>query len=68
VQPNHPHPPKDNKEVNTHVKWLQSMLDAVMLVNLVYDQEDGDRGQGGDHQESPHGDSTSSITKQEERG
>jgi hypothetical protein len=44
------------------------MLDAATGADPVYDQEDRDRGHNGDHRESPHGDSTSSITPPVERG
>jgi hypothetical protein len=54
--------PKDNKEVNVHVKRLKPMLDATTVADPVYDQEDRDRGHGDDHWESPRGDSASSIT------
>jgi hypothetical protein len=42
------------------------MLDAATAVDSVYDQEDGDRGHDGDHQESLRGDSASSVTPQDE--
>jgi hypothetical protein len=42
------------------------MLDTATVADRVYDQEDGDRGHDGDHQESLCGDSASSITPQEE--
>jgi hypothetical protein len=63
-----PHLPKDNEEVNVHVKCLQAMLDAATVADPVHDQEDGDRGHEDDHRQSPRGDSTSSITPPEERG
>jgi hypothetical protein len=63
-----PHLPKDNEEVNAQVKRLQAMLDAWMVADLVYDQEDGDQGHDDDHWESLHGDSASSITPREECG
>jgi hypothetical protein len=34
---NHPHLPRDNEEVNVHVKRLQAMLDMATVVDLVYD-------------------------------
>jgi hypothetical protein len=37
-----PHPPKDNEEVNVHVKCIQAMLDAATVVDPVYDREHGD--------------------------
>jgi hypothetical protein len=60
--------PKDNKEVNVHVKRLKPMLDATTVADPVYDQEDRDRGHGDDHWESPRGDSASSITPPKEHG
>jgi hypothetical protein len=36
------HLPKDNEEVNAHVKRLQAMLDAATMVDLVHDREDGE--------------------------
>jgi hypothetical protein len=36
------HLPKDNEEVNAHVKHLQAMLDAATMVDLVHDREDGE--------------------------
>jgi hypothetical protein len=32
-----PHLPKDNEEVNTHVKMAQEMLDVATVVDPVYD-------------------------------
>jgi hypothetical protein len=63
-----PHLPKDNEEVNTHVKRLHAMLDAATVANPVYDQEDRDRGHDHDYQESPRGDMASIITPPEENG
>jgi hypothetical protein len=57
-----PHLPKDNEEVNVHVKCLKVMLDATSMIDLVHGREDRDRGHELDHQQSPHGDSASSIT------
>jgi hypothetical protein len=37
-----PHLPKDNEDVNAHVNQLQVMLDAAMVVDPVYDEEDRD--------------------------
>jgi hypothetical protein len=34
-----PHLPKDNEEVNAHVKHLRPMLDAATLVDLVLDHD-----------------------------
>jgi hypothetical protein len=50
-----PHFPKNNEEVNAHVKRLQVMLDATTVVDPVHDQEDDDRGHEDDHQQSPVG-------------
>jgi hypothetical protein len=63
-----PPSPKDNEEVNTHVKRLQALLDAATVADTIYDQEDGDQGHDDDHRESLHGDSASSITPWEEHG
>jgi hypothetical protein len=35
-----PYLPKDNEEVDTHVKRLQAMLDATTVVGSVHDHED----------------------------
>jgi hypothetical protein len=59
-----PHLPKDNEEVNAHVKRLQAMLDVAMVADPVYDQEDRDRGHDDDHR-GFRGDSAS-ITPWEE--
>jgi hypothetical protein len=63
-----PHLPKDNEEVNAHVKCLQAMLDAATVVDPVHDQEYEDWGHKDDHRHSPHGDSASSLTPLEECG
>jgi hypothetical protein len=63
-----PHLPKDNEEVNAQVKCLQVMLDTATVVDLVLNRDDGVRGQAIDHRQSPHGDSTSTLTPLEERG
>jgi hypothetical protein len=39
-----PHLPKDNKEVNAHVKCLQVMLDAAIVVDLNHDLDDRVQG------------------------
>jgi hypothetical protein len=44
-----PHLPKDNEEVNGHVKCLQAMLDAATIADPVHDQEDEDWGPEDDH-------------------
>jgi hypothetical protein len=62
-----PHLPKDNEDVNTHVKHLQAMLDAATVADPVHDQEDQDRGHEADHHHSPHGGTASSIIPLEER-
>jgi hypothetical protein len=63
-----PHLPKDNEEVNAHVKHFQAMLDAAIVVDPVLDHDDRVWGQELDHQQSPCGDSASSLTPLEERG
>jgi hypothetical protein len=63
---NHPHLPKDNEEVNAHIKHLQAILDAGTVGDLVHDREDGGRGHELGHRQSPHGDSASSITPPKE--
>jgi hypothetical protein len=40
-----PHLPKDNEEVNAHVKCLQAMLDAATVVDPALDRDDEARGQ-----------------------
>jgi hypothetical protein len=37
-----PYLPKDNEQVNAHVKRLQAMLDAATIVDLVCDPEGED--------------------------
>jgi hypothetical protein len=44
-----PHLPKDNKEVNAHVKHLQAMLDAATVVDLTLDCDDEARGHDPNH-------------------
>jgi hypothetical protein len=44
-----PHLPKDNKEVNAHVKHLQAMLDVATVVDLTLDCDDEARGHDPDH-------------------
>jgi hypothetical protein len=34
-----PHLPKDNEEVNAHVKRLQAMLDAAIVVDPILDRD-----------------------------
>jgi hypothetical protein len=63
-----PHLPKDNEEVNAHVKCLQVMLDAATVADPFHDKEDEDQGHEDDHRHSPCGESASSITPPEERG
>jgi hypothetical protein len=62
-----PHLPKDNEEVNAHLKRLQAMLDAATVVDLVLDCDGEVRGHELDHRQSPHEDSTNSLTASEER-
>jgi hypothetical protein len=40
----HPHLPKDNEEVNAHLKHPQGMLDAATMVDPVLDLDDSARG------------------------
>jgi hypothetical protein len=47
------HLPKDNEEVNAHVKCLQVMLVTAIVADPTLDQEDEDQGHDDDHQESP---------------
>jgi hypothetical protein len=54
--------PKDNEEVNVHVKSLKAMLDATMVADPVIDQEDGYQGHDDDHWRHPHGDLANNIT------
>jgi hypothetical protein len=63
-----PHLPKDNEEVNAHVKHLQAMQDAATVVDPALDRDDEAWCHKFDHQQSPHGDSASSLTPPEERG
>jgi hypothetical protein len=63
-----PHQPKDNEEVNAHMKHLQVKLDATIVVDLTLDCDDEARGHEPDHRQSPHGDSASSLTPPEEHG
>jgi hypothetical protein len=44
-----PHLPKDNEEVNTHVKRLRVMLDAATMVNPALDHDDEAWGHEHDH-------------------
>jgi hypothetical protein len=44
-----PNLPKDNEELNAHVKRLQAMLDVVTVVDLVLEHNDRVRGQDPDH-------------------
>jgi hypothetical protein len=61
-----PHLPKDNEEVNAHVKRLHLMLDAAIVVDLVLNRDDEVRGHELDHRQSPREDSDSSLTSPEE--
>jgi hypothetical protein len=63
-----PHLPKDNKEVNMHVKHLQAMLDTAIMVDPVHNQDDGNQGQELDHQQSQREDLAISLTPPEEHG
>jgi hypothetical protein len=44
-----PHLPKDNEEVNAHVKHLQAMLDVAIVVDPVLDRDDEAWGHKLDH-------------------
>jgi hypothetical protein len=57
---------KYNKEVNTHVKCLQAMLDAATVVDPTLDRDDEAQGHEHDHRQSPHVNSASSLTPPEE--
>jgi hypothetical protein len=48
-RPTHTHLPKDNEEVNVHVMHLQVMLDATIMVDLVFDRDGEARGHELDH-------------------
>jgi hypothetical protein len=61
-----PHLSKDNEEVNAHMKHLQEMLDAAIIVDLVLDRDDEAWGHEPDHRQSLRGDSASSLTPLEE--
>jgi hypothetical protein len=61
-QSTQPHLPKDNEEVNEHMKRLQAMLDVATVVDLALDRDDEARGHEIDHRQSPRGDSASSLT------
>jgi hypothetical protein len=63
-----PHLPKDNEEVNVHVKRLQAMLDAATVVDPVLDRDGKIRDHELDLRQSPHRDSAISLTPPEERG
>jgi hypothetical protein len=45
-----PHQPKDNEEVNAHVKHLQMMLDATTVVDPTLDRDAKAQGHELDHQ------------------
>jgi hypothetical protein len=45
----HPHLPKDNEEVNAHMKHLQAMLDTTTVVDPALDRDDEARGHELDH-------------------
>jgi hypothetical protein len=44
-----PHLPKDNEEVNAHVKHLQVMLDTAAMVDPALDHDYEARGHEPDH-------------------
>jgi hypothetical protein len=45
-----PHLPKENEEVNTHVKCLQAMLEAATVVDPMLNHDDEAWGHEHDHQ------------------
>jgi hypothetical protein len=57
-----PHRPKDNEEVNAHIKHPQAMLGAATVVDPILDPEDEAQGHEHDHPQSPQGDSANSLT------
>jgi hypothetical protein len=61
-----PHLPKDNEDVNAHMKGLQAMLDAATVVDPALNHDDKAWGHELDHWQSSHWDSTSSLTPPEE--
>jgi hypothetical protein len=63
-----PYLPKDNEEVNVHVKRLQSMLDAVIMVDSIHDRDDSNWSKVPDHRQSPRRDSARSLTPPKEHG
>jgi hypothetical protein len=63
-----PRLPKDNEEVNAHMKHLQAMLDAATVVDPALNRDDEAQGHKPDHWQSQHGDSASSLTPPEEHG
>jgi hypothetical protein len=63
-----PHLPKDNEEVNAHVRRLQKMLNVATVVDPALDRDDEARGHELDHRQSPRGDSACSLTPPEEHG
>jgi hypothetical protein len=44
-----PHLPKDNEEVNAHIKRFQAMLDTTTVVNPTLDRDGEARGHELDH-------------------
>jgi hypothetical protein len=44
-----PHVPKDNEEVNAHMKHLQAMLDTATVIDPALDHDNEARGQDLDH-------------------
>jgi hypothetical protein len=55
--------PKDSEEVNAQVKRLHAMLDVTTMTDLTLDQGDKRQDQDPDHRQSPHGNSTSSLSQ-----
>jgi hypothetical protein len=44
-----PHLPKDNEEVNAHVKHMEAMQDVATVVDTTLDRDDESRGHEFDH-------------------
>jgi hypothetical protein len=65
---NSPHLPKDNEEVNAHVKRLQAMFDVATVVDPDLGRDGEVWGHDLDHRQRPRGDSASSLTPIEEHG
>jgi hypothetical protein len=62
------HLPKDNEEINAHVKRLHTILDTATIVDPALDCDNEAQVHEHDHQQSPHGDLASGLTPVEECG